>query len=105
MEVLVLSMLGLGMHPVMPLSFVHHIMTRLNARCWEPTHWEFLRRYERLLVAAVSCKRKKTEADSRQLPYLPSILGSSNLTHRLSPISLTDSLVVGVSGSLTASKV
>ncbi|XP_030543976.1 cyclin-D3-1-like [Rhodamnia argentea] len=69
MELLVLSTLGWGMHPVTPLSFVHHVAAaRLGAR-----RREFLRRCERLLVAAVS--------DSRSLSYLPSVLAAAAMAH------------------------
>ncbi|XP_056163888.1 cyclin-D3-1-like [Syzygium oleosum] len=67
MELLVLSTLGWEMHPVTPLSFVHHIARRLGAG--RGAHREFLRRCERLLVAAVS--------DSRSLGYLPSVLAAA----------------------------
>lgn len=74
MELLVLSTLGWGMHPVTPLSFVHHVAsTRLGARRREPASREFLRRCERLLVAAVS--------DSRSLSYLPSVLAAAAMAH------------------------
>ncbi|KAF8020181.1 hypothetical protein BT93_G0776 [Corymbia citriodora subsp. variegata] len=71
MELLVLSTLGWEMHPVTPLSFVHHVARRLGARrgAEEFTHWPFLRRCERLLVAAV--------ADARSLRYLPSVLAAA----------------------------
>lgn len=71
MELLVLSTLGWEMHPVTPLSFVHHVARRLGAspHHGEFTHWAFLRRCERLLVAAVS--------DARSLKHLPSVLAAA----------------------------
>lgn len=73
MELLVLSTLGWEMHPVTPLSFVHHIARRLGPG--RGAHREFLRRCERLLVAAVSgkCGReaKHTHGSHLFLPPLP----------------------------------
>ncbi|GAB2291695.1 Belongs to the cyclin [Dionaea muscipula] len=69
MELLVLSSLEWKMHPVTPLSFFHHIITRLGLK----THmlWEFLRRCDRLLLSLVS--------DSRLVSYPPSVLATATM--------------------------
>lgn len=81
MELLVLSTLGWGMHPVTPLSFVHYIARRLGAKRgaqWEFTHWDFLRRCERLLVAAVSGKEKNGARIAPSSSPLPSFFQDSH---------------------------
>jgi cyclin D3 len=54
MELLVLSTLKWKMHPVTPLSFLDHIISRLGLKT--NVHWEFLRRCEHLLLYVVSGK-------------------------------------------------
>ncbi|GLT49399.1 hypothetical protein SLA2020_229570 [Shorea laevis] len=69
MELLVLSSLEWRMHPVTPISFLHHIIRRLGLRT--ELHWVFLWRCERLLLSLI--------ADSRFLGYRPSILAAATM--------------------------
>ncbi|XP_022752090.1 cyclin-D3-3-like [Durio zibethinus] len=71
MELLVLSTLQWRMHPVTSISFFDHITRRLGLRTH--LHWEFLRRCERLLLFLI--------ADSRFMPYIPSILAAATMLH------------------------
>ncbi|KAH8498503.1 hypothetical protein Peur_073689 [Populus x canadensis] len=71
MELLVLSTLKWKMHPVTPLSFLDHIISRLGLKT--NVHWEFLRRCEHLLLYVVS--------DSRSGCYLPSVLATATMMH------------------------
>lgn len=54
MELLVLSKLQWKMHPVTPLSFIYHIITRLELKGGEYGYWDFLTRCENLLLNAVA---------------------------------------------------
>lgn len=71
MELLVLSNLQWRMHPVTPISFLHHIIRRLGLHI--NMHWEFLWRCERLLLFIV--------ADPRFTGYLPSTLAAATMLH------------------------
>ncbi|KAK8529862.1 hypothetical protein V6N13_102754 [Hibiscus sabdariffa] len=71
MELLVLSTLQWKMHPITPLSFLHHIIRRLGLKT--NLHREFLKRCERLLLCVIS--------DSRSVLYLPSVLATATMMH------------------------
>ncbi|KAL4348526.1 hypothetical protein GQ457_17G003280 [Hibiscus cannabinus] len=71
MELLILSTLQWRMHPITPLSFLNHIITRIGMK----THlqWEFVKRCEQLLLCVIS--------DSRCIHYLPSELAIATMMH------------------------
>ncbi|KAK8613598.1 hypothetical protein V6N13_101356 [Hibiscus sabdariffa] len=71
MELLILSTLKWRMHPITPLSFLNHIITRIGMKTH--LHWEFLKRCEQLLLCVIS--------DSRCIHYLPSELGIATMMH------------------------
>ncbi|WCJ17757.1 CYCLIN D3 1 [Euphorbia peplus] len=82
MELLVLSSLQWKMHPVTPLSFLHHIIRRLGLKT--DLHWEFLRRCESLLITLVS--------DSRSTCFLPSVLATATMMHVIDQVEPFNSI-------------
>ncbi|GMJ06842.1 hypothetical protein HRI_004353400 [Hibiscus trionum] len=71
MELLILSTLKWRMHPITPLSFLNHIITRLGFNTL--LHWEFLKRCEQLLLCVIS--------DSRSIYYFPSVLAIATMMY------------------------
>ncbi|KAK9677723.1 hypothetical protein RND81_11G162200 [Saponaria officinalis] len=82
MEVLVLSALEWKMHPITPLSFLHHLITRLGLI--DHLHFEFLRRCEGVLLSLLS--------DWRYGNYLPSVLATATMMHVIDLIHSSNSL-------------
>ncbi|KAK9667125.1 hypothetical protein RND81_14G234800 [Saponaria officinalis] len=82
MELLVLSALEWKMHPVTPLSFLHHIIRRLGLT--NHVHWEFLNKCEALLLSLLY--------DWRFVSYLPSVLASATMMHVIDQIEASNPL-------------
>ncbi|CAA2960143.1 cyclin-D3-1 [Olea europaea subsp. europaea] len=83
MELLVLSALKWRMNPVTPLSFLNHIIRRLGIKSY--IHFEFLRKYENLLLSIMP--------DSRFARYLPSVVATATMLrviHQIEPCTATD---------------
>lgn len=76
MELLVLSCLEWRMHPVTPIPFFHHILSRLGLS--SNLHCEFLSMCEELLLGVIS--------DSRIFGYLPSTLAAAVMLHVIKEI-------------------
>ncbi|RYR65448.1 hypothetical protein Ahy_A03g011381 [Arachis hypogaea] len=55
MELLILSTLNWKMHPVIPLTFLDHIIRRLGLKTH--FHWQFLKRCENLLLSLLLGKK------------------------------------------------
>ncbi|KAF6148175.1 hypothetical protein GIB67_011950 [Kingdonia uniflora] len=76
MKLFVLFKLHWKMNPVTPLSFVDYIIRRLGLKTHH--HWEFLNKYEDLLVCVL--------ADYRFVGYLPSVLATAIMLHIINQI-------------------
>nr|XP_043624165.1 cyclin-D3-1-like [Erigeron canadensis] len=82
MELLVMSTLEWKMNPVTPISFLDHIVRRLQLN----THlqWDFVNKCENLILSLVS--------DSRFVGYQPSVLATATILHVIDQVDFINSV-------------